>query len=237
MNRTAKTYNYTLTLFGICEQKAKQTADALKLPTDISVSIRSESHILYMTLSAHSESTLAIAKEAALHSGLSSHTADQDVHTLEQAAVYFLKKKGLTLSLAESCTGGMCAARIVNVSGASDVFLGSVVSYANSAKEDLLGVKESTLAEHGAVSAQTVCEMADGARSRFGSDIAISVSGIAGPGGGSPQKPVGTVYFGVSDADGASATRADFGDIGRENVRESSVCLMLEKVIELALSK
>jgi PncC family amidohydrolase len=113
-----------------------------------------------------------------------------------------LLKKGLKLALAESCTGGLVGHRITNIPGSSEYYLGSVTAYAYAAKERLLGVNRDTLEKFGAVSQETVREMATGARSAFGADIGMSVSGIAGPGGGMPGKPVGLVWFGLSAPDG-----------------------------------
>lgn len=106
--------------------------------------------------------------------------------------------RGYKLSAAESCTGGLVSHRITNVSGSSEYFPGGVVAYSYEAKASLLGVSWDTLNAQGAVSAETVLEMARGARKLFNADIAISVSGIAGPGGGTPEKPVGTTWFGLS---------------------------------------
>ena len=114
---------------------------------------------------------------------------------VEYEVVDLLKKKDLKVTFAESCTGGMLAARLVNVSGASEVFDSSVVTYSNEMKKMLLGVDESTLNIFGAVSTQTAEEMAVGAASRLGADVAVSVTGIAGPGGGTDRKPVGLVYM------------------------------------------
>ena len=105
-----------------------------------------------------------------------------------------------TLALAESCTGGAIAQRITDVPGASEVFLGGVVSYANSAKETLLGVNPETLRQYGAVSEAVAREMALGARKKFNSDYALAVTGIAGPGGGTPEKPVGTVFIALASS-------------------------------------
>jgi PncC family amidohydrolase len=112
-----------------------------------------------------------------------------------------LSDRGLTLALAESCTGGLIGDLITDVAGSSDYFLGSAVTYANSAKENLLGVKHETLLAHGAVSAESAAEMAQGARRIFGADVAASVTGIAGPGGGLPGKPVGLVHIHLSARD------------------------------------
>jgi PncC family amidohydrolase len=125
---------------------------------------------------------------------------------LEDQIGELLTHKGLKLALAESCTGGLISHRITNVAGSSGYFLGSLVSYSYEAKEEWLGVKQSTLMKYGAVSRETVIEMAQGARASLQkhfpmeSIIGLSVSGIAGPGGGMPDKPVGTVWIGLSAA-------------------------------------
>lgn len=121
-----------------------------------------------------------------------------DIGSLENALVTKLRDRRLTVSCAESCTGGFVAKRIVDISGCSDVFLGGAVTYANSAKETMIGVPHGVLEEHGAVSEQTAIKMAEGIRLTLGTDIGISTTGIAGPDGGTPEKPVGTVYIGVS---------------------------------------
>jgi PncC family amidohydrolase len=118
-----------------------------------------------------------------------------------------LKEKGLTLATAESCTGGLIADRITNVPGSSDYFRGGIVAYAYEAKVALLDVSWDTLRMHGAVSKETVIEMARGVRIALGADLALSVSGIAGPGGGLPDKPVGTTWIGLSTTDGDWARR------------------------------
>lgn len=116
-----------------------------------------------------------------------------------------LRARNLTLATAESCTGGLIADRITNVPGSSDYFPGGVVAYAYQTKVDLLGVAWDTLRTYGAVSREVVLEMAAGARRALGADLAVSVSGIAGPGGGLPHKPVGTTWIGLSTPDGAWA--------------------------------
>ncbi|MCL2059624.1 MAG: nicotinamide-nucleotide amidohydrolase family protein [Oscillospiraceae bacterium] len=121
---------------------------------------------------------------------------------MEAAALAALKRRGLTLSLAESCTGGLMASRITDVPGSSEAFVSSAVTYSNESKMALLGVRAETLCSFGAVSAETAREMAEGARRVFGSDIAVSATGIAGPGGGSPEKPAGLVYLALSCAGG-----------------------------------
>lgn len=121
-----------------------------------------------------------------------------DVDSMENALVMHLRERGMTLACAESCTGGLIAKRITDLAGCSDVFLGGCVTYANEAKEKLIGVKHETLEAFGAVSEQTAREMARGVRLALGADVGIATTGIAGPGGGTPEKPVGTVYIAVS---------------------------------------
>jgi nicotinamide-nucleotide amidase len=127
-----------------------------------------------------------------------------DDEILEAVVVRLLAAQKKTLALAESCTGGGIANRITNVPGASAVFLGGVVSYANSAKEKFLGVRSETLRQHGAVSEALAREMAEGARQKFGADYSLAVTGIAGPGGGTPGKPVGTVFIALAGAFGTT---------------------------------
>lgn len=129
---------------------------------------------------------------------------------------------GLTCATAESCTGGGVGAAITAVAGASAVYLGGVISYANEIKERVLGVAPATLAESGAVSSATAMAMADGVRRLTGADLAVSVTGIAGPDGGTPEKPVGTVWFAVATAGGVRSERALFaGD--RAAIRRAAV--------------
>jgi nicotinamide-nucleotide amidase len=133
---------------------------------------------------------------------------------------------GSTVALAESCTGGMVAAAITDVAGSSGYFVGSVVSYANDAKRDLLGVDPAILAAHGAVSAQVARAMATGARERLGATLAASVTGIAGPDGGTAAKPVGLTYIGVADADGVDVKRIVWTGDRAANRRDSTIAVL-----------
>lgn len=117
---------------------------------------------------------------------------------IERLLGEILREKGLKLALAESCTGGLLSSVITDIAGSSDYFLGSVVSYANSVKETELGVKSNTLKKHGAVSAETAKEMATGVKKRLDADVSAAITGIAGPGGGTPEKPVGLVFIAVT---------------------------------------
>lgn len=144
------------------------------------------------------------AEEQTVRAGRTTGPADDagaKVHPLAKEVGRLLLERRLTLALAESCTGGLAGSLITDVPGSSDYFLGSAVTYAYSAKEGVLGVRHETLTVHGAVSFETAAEMAQGARKLFGSDIAVSVTGIAGPGGATPQKPVGLIYAHLSAAD------------------------------------
>lgn len=142
--------------------------------------------------------------------------------TIAERLVELLKARGLTCATAESCTGGGVGAALTAVPGSSAVFLGGVVSYANAVKRDVLGVSAATLDTVGAVSPETAAQMADGVRRLAKADLAVSVTGIAGPGGGSAEKPVGLVWFGLATPDGTRTERAIFaGD--RAAVRAKAV--------------
>lgn len=130
-----------------------------------------------------------------------------DDDEIEAVVIDLLRSRKQTLAFAESCTGGLIGSRMTDVPGASEIFLGGVVSYANAAKEKFLGVRAETLASHGAVSEAVAKEMAVGAREKFGSDFAIAVTGIAGPSGGSADKPVGTVFIALASANGVEVKK------------------------------
>jgi nicotinamide-nucleotide amidase len=134
-----------------------------------------------------------------------------------------LQRQGRTLALAESCTGGLLAARLTDVPGSSAVLRGGVVAYANEAKTALLGVEPALLQQHGAVSEPVALAMANGARVHFAADVAVATTGIAGPGGGTAQKPVGTVCFALATADSARAWTVAIPDLGRTFVRDRAV--------------
>ena len=128
-----------------------------------------------------------------------------DVDSMENALVQKLREKGMTVACAESCTGGLIAKRITDLAGCSDVFLGGCVTYAVDAKVKLIGVSRETVEKYGVVSAETAREMARGVRLALGADVGIATTGIAGPGGGTPEQPVGTVYIAVSTSAGEKA--------------------------------
>lgn len=158
-----------------------------------------------------------------MHDLLSDLVFGRENQKLEAVIGDLLRQQGLSLGTAESCTGGYIAHLITSIPGSSDYFAGSVVSYSNTLKERILGVSPQTLDEHGAVSAATVREMAKGALTTLGVDVALSVSGIAGPGGGSDQKPVGTVWMAVADQHRVEAFKLQAGKDRLKNIQYASV--------------
>lgn len=142
--------------------------------------------------------------------------------SLETQIGHLLRQKGWKLATAESCTGGLLGHRITDIPGSSDYYLGGVAAYAYEAKVSVLGVSWEILQKHGAVSRETVLEMARGARTLLGADIAISVSGIAGPGGAAPDKPVGTTWLGLSTAEGEWARVYRFPGDRAQNKADSA---------------
>ncbi|MBR2472164.1 MAG: competence/damage-inducible protein A [Clostridia bacterium] len=170
-----------------------------------------------------------VAKE--IYARLGEYIYGEDDTTLVEALVKKLIDKKLTISTAESCTGGLIASEITSVAGSSEIFGSGYVTYANSAKMKMLGVKDKTLADFGAVSGETAKEMAEGARAASGADIAVSVTGIAGPGGGSAEKPVGLVYTALADDDGTIVKKLNL-DGSRDKVRGRTVKNVLKMVIQ-----
>ena len=160
-----------------------------------------------LTASGDGAANLVCEGEAVVQRILGANIFGFDDDKSESVVVGLLRSKKKTLALAESCTGGQLAHRVTNVPGASEIFLGGVVSYANDVKEKLLGVRAETLRHHGAVSEAVAREMAVGALKQFGSDFAVAVTGIAGPGGGTPEKPVGTVFIALASAAGVEVKK------------------------------
>ncbi len=147
-----------------------------------------------------------------------------DTGDLARIVVDRLRERRLLLATAESCTGGLIAAAITDIAGSSDVFDRGFVTYSNEAKQEMIAVRAETLAAHGAVSRETAIEMARGAVAASRADVAVSVTGIAGPGGGSPEKPVGLVHLAIAMRDDSLHHHEfRFGDIGRGRVRLATV--------------
>jgi nicotinamide-nucleotide amidase len=140
---------------------------------------------------------------------------------IEAVVVRLLTRRGRTVALAESCTGGFIANQITNVPGASAVFPGGIVAYGNEAKKTFLGVRAKTLAEHGAVSEATARAMAEGALKKTGADFAVAVTGIAGPGGGTKSKPVGTVFIALAGG-GNTVVERKLNPFGREPFKRAT---------------
>jgi competence/damage-inducible protein CinA-like protein len=171
----------------------------------------------------------ADALSAALRAPLVRYLFAEDERGIEEIVLSLCRSRGLTLAAAESCTGGMVAERLTSVPGASDVFAGSIVTYSNSSKHHLLGVPDELLERHGAVSAEVAAAMASGASLQLKADVAVAVTGIAGPGGGTPEKPVGLVYLHAVSPDGERARELHVpGE--REQVRRRSTVAALHLV-------
>jgi nicotinamide-nucleotide amidase len=162
-------------------------------------------------------------------------TIDDKLRRTASRLLDLCRAQGLLIATAESCTGGLVAAALTEIAGSSDVVDCGFVTYSNAAKQAMLGVPAATLNRHGAVSAQTAAAMAKGALKNSQADIAVSITGIAGPGGGSKRKPVGLVYFAAVNRDGKRLARTRrYGKIGRQRVRLRSVAQALELLEALA---
>jgi nicotinamide-nucleotide amidase len=156
-----------------------------------------------------------------------------DGSTVDDQVATLLRGARRTIAVAESCTGGLLAARLTNPPGASEYVLGGIVAYSNEAKIAHAGVARETIERHGAVSEQVARELAAGARIRFGADVGVGVTGVAGPGGGSEEKPVGLVWLSVAGADGAGLTRSVRLPGGRTDVRERAVTVAMHMIRRL----
>ena len=166
---------------------------------------------------------------------ISSAAERADVRELAARAVLLLTERGLTVSCAESCTGGLLSAALTAIPGASAVYSGGCVTYNDEIKHRVLGVRRKSLKLHGAVSPQVAAEMAVGMREHLGTDYALSVTGYAGPDGGDDKDPVGTVYIGISDMEHTKVVRmVDPPTATRDTVREDAVCRALRLLIEVA---
>jgi nicotinamide-nucleotide amidase len=188
-----------------------------------------ELHLAVRGEPAEADARLA-AIEADFADVLSGRIHGRDEQELAASVGRLLGEKRKTIALAESCTGGLVSTLLTEVPGASAYFLGTVVSYADGAKRELLHVGEDTLRRHGAVSEETAREMARGARERFDADLAAAVTGIAGPDGGSEEKPVGTVFFALTDRAGRGTAKRRLYGGDRAVVRRASAMFCLELV-------
>jgi nicotinamide-nucleotide amidase len=160
---------------------------------------------------------------------------ETDLHDTARRLLALCRDRGLKIATAESCTGGLVAGTLTEIAGSSDVVDCGFVTYSNAAKQKMLGVAPTTLERYGAVSAETAEEMAAGALKRSDADLAVAITGIAGPGGGSASKPVGLVHFAAASRSGKTlAVKRTYGKIGRRRVRERSVAQALDMLAELA---
>jgi len=167
----------------------------------------------------------------AMRERLGGHVFATDERSAAELVLDAARARGATVATAESCTGGMVAAELTAIPGSSDVFVGAAVTYSNRLKHDLVGVDEQLIAEHGAVSAEVAAAMARGARERLGADVAVAVTGIAGPGGGSERKPVGLVHLHVSGAGRETPLRMQWGG-RREDIRLRATVAALHAMLE-----
>ena len=202
-------YSRNVNLFGIGEAAAEQVLRDMMIsatnPTvapyckvgEVRIRVTARSHT-----EAEAREMVDSQVELIKKTPIAPYIYDIDSPSIEDTVIRRLRERGLMLAVAESCTGGLIQKRITDIAGCSDVFLGGCVTYSNFSKITLLGVSSETLKSYGAVSAQTAAEMARGVRLRLGADIGISTTGIAGPGGGTPIKPVGTVFVAISTKDG-----------------------------------
>lgn len=213
----------------IAETMIRDLIDAQTNPTIATYAKTSEVHIRVTAKADSKKEAKALVepmvKELKKRFGNHIYTCDENV-TLEQALVDMLKKEGLTISTAESCTGGMVASRLIGVPGVSETYKSGLITYSNKAKRRLLGVKSNTLKEFGAVSEQVAKQMAKGVAKLTGADVTIATTGIAGPDGGSEEKPVGLVYVAVY-VKGQTMVRKFQFDGNREKIRQVSTAQAL----------
>lgn len=214
------------------EDKLLDLIDSQTNPTIATYAKTSEVHIRITARAkdrAEGEALAApVIREIKARFGNAVYTTDEKT-SLEMAVASLLKKNRLTMAAAESCTGGMVAARMVNVSGVSDVFMQGMVTYSNEAKMRLLGVKKETLASYGAVSEETAVQMAEGGAAAACTDVCVAVTGIAGPEGGTPEKPVGLVYMACCVKGKTTVKRCQFKG-NRAKIREQSAAKALDLV-------
>jgi nicotinamide-nucleotide amidase len=153
---------------------------------------------------------------------------------LARRVLSLARKRGLTIGTVESCTGGMIGSALTAIAGSSDVVMAGLITYSNAAKSALANVPPDLILRHGAVSEAVARAMADSGRQRLGVSLCVSVTGVAGPGGGSPEKPVGTVWFAVAGPDGIEAELRQFGPLGRQAVRRAATRFALELLAKAA---
>ncbi|MFD2171265.1 competence/damage-inducible protein A [Tumebacillus lipolyticus] len=227
-----------LRLFGIGESAMEERiADIIRTQSNPTVApYASEGEVkIRLTASAASEQeaqALIVPIEKSIRDRIGPYIYGIDDESLEVKVGQLLRAQGQTLAAAESCTGGLIGKMITDLSGCSDFFYGSLVTYHNSVKRSVLGVEEAVLSAHGAVSAECAVQMADGARQAAGTDWAISVTGIAGPGGGTDEKPVGLVYIAVAGPDGTTVNQHRWKHGDRTQIRLRAAKTALHSLIQ-----
>lgn len=231
----------TVKICGVGESKAetmvKDLIDTQTNPTLATYAKTGEVH-LRVTASAENEQAAVkliepVVNELKARFGKAVYSTEEGT-TLEQAVVELLAAEGKTLTCAESCTGGLLSGRIINVPGVSKVYKAGFVTYSNEAKHELIGVQESTLKKYGAVSPETAREMAEGAARRANADVSVAVTGIAGPDGGTEEKPVGLVYISCSVKGKVTVKKYLFSG-SRSKIRESTVAAALTLLRECVM--
>jgi nicotinamide-nucleotide amidase len=223
-----------LRLFGVSESAvARALAEAGGDGDGVEVTICAREFEIHVDLMVEpGAEERADALEEALLPSLERWLYGRDERGIEERVLELCRARGVTLATAESCTGGLVAARLTSVPGSSDVVLGGIVAYADEVKQTELDVPAELIEQHGAVSAEVAAAMARGARARLGADVAVSVTGIAGPGGGTPEKPVGLVYLHAEGPDGGLGREFSFpGDRG--SIRSRAVVGALHLVRRL----
>ncbi len=234
-------FSQTVKICGVGESKLEtMIRDLIEKQTNPTIATYAKTGEVHLRVTARAEDekeakklVKPMVKELKGRFGSSIYTTDDTV-TLEKAVVDLLLANNLTICTVESCTGGLLAARLINVPGVSEVFKAGYITYSNKAKRRLLGVKKNLLLKHGAVSEQVAKEMARGAALASKADVTISVTGIAGPGGGTEEKPVGLVYMGCSVCGRITVKKCQFSG-NRSKIRENTVSAALSLMRECIL--
>ena len=241
--RTDQIINKNILVQGIGESFLSDLIEPweLALPKSIRLAYLPQAGMLRLRLTArggHDERPLLERQIADAVAGLypiaGQYIVGEDLEALPELVAQTMRRADKTLATAESCTGGTLSHQLTALAGASEYFRGSVVAYSNEVKECALGVRHETLTAYGAVSEETVREMAAGARERLGADYAVATTGIAGPGGGTPEKPVGTVWIGVAGPDGVTAKLLKFGDRRAQIIERTCNAVWSELIREVS---
>ncbi len=222
LSRAEPPAHRVLRFYGASESEvARALAEAGGEPPGVAATICARDFEIHVDLYGPADGLADILREQ-----LAKHLFSEEERGVEEIVLELCRARGWTLATAESCTGGLVAARLTSVPGASDAFVGSVVAYANEVKERELGVDAETLQHYGAVSAETAAAMAAGARERLRADVAVAVTGIAGPGGGTPEKPVGLVHVHAETPEASRGIEFTYGQ-DRDSIRRRATVASL----------